>query len=171
MPRKFIKRLMPEPSRIKNARSLQILDRWIHDPNLWHLNRRSVATAFFVGLFCAFIPLPLQMLFAAGAAVVFHSNLPISVSLVWITNPITIPPFFYGAYRVGSAILNKPAIELQMDQSWQHIQQELVTVWQPLVLGSLVCGLLCGLLGYAVIHLLWRWHVVQKWQLRRRAKK
>jgi len=55
-----------------------------------------------VGLFCAFVPLPIQMLLAAAAAIIFRVNLPISVGLVWITNPVTIPPMFYFCYKVGT---------------------------------------------------------------------
>jgi uncharacterized protein (DUF2062 family) len=48
-----------------------------------------------VGLFCAFIPVPFQMLLAAPSAIIFSANLPVSIALVWITNPITMPPIFF----------------------------------------------------------------------------
>jgi uncharacterized protein (DUF2062 family) len=37
-----------------------------------------------VGLFCAFIPVPFQMLLAAPSAIIFSANLPVSIALVWI---------------------------------------------------------------------------------------
>ena len=41
-----------------------------------------------VGLFVALMPIPLQMAVAAAIAILVRSNLPISVSLVWLTNPV-----------------------------------------------------------------------------------
>ncbi|MBA1330154.1 ATP-binding protein, partial [Candidatus Endoriftia persephone str. Guaymas] len=94
MPKHLIKRLTPDHEMIRNHRHLQCFGKLLHDANLWHLNRRSAAGAFAVGLFMAFIPVPFQMILAAGAAILFRVNLPLSVALVWVTNPITIPPIF-----------------------------------------------------------------------------
>jgi uncharacterized protein (DUF2062 family) len=98
MPRKLIKKYMPDEHRFRTHRTLSWLGDHIHDPNLFHLTRKSVSRAVMVGIFCAFLPIPLQMLVAAIIAVVARSNLPISVSLVWLTNPLTMPPVA-GRYR------------------------------------------------------------------------
>ena len=98
MARKFLKRFFPTPAAIKSNPALHFLGDLLHDPNLFHLNRHSVSVAFFVGIFVAFaLPIPGQMAIAAVAALYFRCNLPISVALVWITNPLTIPFFFYFA--------------------------------------------------------------------------
>ena len=59
MPKKTIKRMMPDHQTIKENKYLKIFGNLLHNANLWHLNRHSVAKAFAVGLFFAFIPVPL----------------------------------------------------------------------------------------------------------------
>jgi uncharacterized protein len=106
MPRRLFKRYMPSPDSIKGNKSLRFLGTLIHDPNLWHLNRHSVARAMAVGLFWAMIPMPMQMLAAAAVAIALRANLPISIGLVWLTNPITMPPVFYCSYKLGAWLSN-----------------------------------------------------------------
>ena len=87
MPRKLFKKLLPDPAKIKDNRYLAVLGSAIHRAEFWHLTKRSVSGAFFIGVFCAFLPIPLQSLLAAFLAIVFKRNLPLSVILVFITNP------------------------------------------------------------------------------------
>ena len=170
MPRKLLKRIMPDPHKFHNYGFMRVLGDWVHDPNLWHLNRRSAAVACFIGLFCAFIPLPSQMFIAAVLSIFFHSNLPLSMCLVWVTNPLTMGPIFYGSYMLGAKILQTPPSPFQMELSWQWISHELALIWQPLVLGSLLCGVFFGALGYFFAHWVWRWHVVKRWEARKLAR-
>ena len=51
MPKKLLKKYMPDPEMLKQQKSLQFLGDRLHEPNLWHLNRKSVSLAFAVGLF------------------------------------------------------------------------------------------------------------------------
>lgn len=169
MPRRLFKRYLPHPDRIKNNKSLRFLGTLIQDPNLWHLNRRSVARAMAIGLFWALIPMPLQMLAAAATAIPARANLPISVSLVWLTNPLTMPPVFYCCYVLGAWLLNTPALEMPDRITLQWIAQVLASHWQPLYLGSLVAALVCALLGYVLTRLYWRWWVLRSWRRRRQA--
>lgn len=168
MPKKLIKRLMPDHQKIRNHPHLtRIFGTLLHDPGLWHLNRRSASGAFAVGLFCAFIPLPAQMILAAAMALLFRVNLPLSVALVWLTNPVTIPPMFYGTYKVGAWLLNTPEhhFEFQLELEW--LLNETGAIWEPLLLGSLLVGSLAAALGYFGIRGLWRLHIVQYIKARR----
>ncbi len=167
MPRKLIQRFLPTPEKIKNQKGLHLLGDWLHDPNLWHINRVSVSRAFAVGLFMAFVPLPSQMVMAAALAIWFRCNLALSVALVWITNPVTMPVIFYAAYKFGTLLLNTPPTDFAFELTWEWLGSELATIWQPFLLGCFVSGLIAALLGMYGSSLLWRWHVVHRWQKRK----
>ena len=170
MPKRLLKSFMPNAARIREIKSLQSLGDWIYEPNLWHLNRYSASMAFFVGLFVAFIPIPGQMPVAALVALLVRCNLPLAVGLVWLTNPVTMPPLFYMAYRVGALILDVPAGQMAFELSFDWLGSQLAHIWQPFLLGCLVCGLFFGSLGYFVISLLWRWRVSIQWNARKRRR-
>jgi len=171
MPRKVIKRYMPDRETVLRQKCLQCLGHLLHNPALWHLNRHSVADAFFVGLLMAFVPVPFQMLLAASMAIFVHVNIPISVALVWLTNPLTMPPIFYFAYRIGDWILGFPDTTFQFELSWGWATSWLAHFWQPFLLGCLICGLSAGVLGYALVHLSWRGYVLYKWRCRQQHRK
>lgn len=167
MPKKTIKRFMPDPQKIKSNKHLRIFGDLLHDGNLWHLNRRSVAKAFAVGLFFAFIPVPFQMVLAAGVAIIVHSNLPLSVALVWITNPLTMPAIFYFCYLVGTWILGAPEQKFAFEASWHWIMESLSTIGPSFLLGCGVSAVIFSILGYFSIHLLWRHSVNKEWKKRK----
>ncbi len=174
MPKKLIKKYMPDHQKIKEHRHLQMFGQLLHDSNLWHFNRRSVSGAFAVGVFCAFIPLPLQMVIAAAIAILFRVNLPISVTLVWITNPITMPLIFYSAYKVGAFVMGQETLSSDYALTAEWFSEQLHLIWQPFLLGSLIYGLLFGFLAYCSIRLLWRLHIIshiKERRLRNKSKK
>lgn len=147
---------------IREHKYLQIFGRLLHDPNLFHLNRRSVAGAFAVGLFCAWVPVPFQMVLAAALAIYLRVNLPVSVALVWLSNPITMPPLFYFAYLLGTWILRMPERNFQFELSFDWLGSGLMLIWQPFLLGCFVMAILSSLLGYLGIRLLWRLSIIKK---------
>ena len=167
MPRKLLRRFLPTPHRIRSERSLRLFGKLLLRRELWSLHRRSVAKATAVGLFVAFIPLPTQMLMAAAAAIVLGFNLPVAVVMVWVTNPLTIPVVFYGAYRLGAWLLHTPPHPVHFQVSFSWFAGQVGEIWLPLLLGSLVAGVAAGILGYFVVNLLWRLHVARSWRARR----
>ncbi|MFT7109059.1 MAG: hypothetical protein ACI843_000717 [Psychrobacter glaciei] len=167
MPKNILKKYFPNPQAIQNHPSLQFLGTLLHRPNLWHLNRRSVSRAFFIGIFFAFMPMPFQMVAAAAVGVFIHSNLPISIGLVWISNPVTIPPIFYFTYKVGTLVLGLPTRPFEIELSIDWAVTELGAIWEPLLLGSFICALVFGVLGFVGMRLFWRWNVINHWNKRK----
>jgi uncharacterized protein (DUF2062 family) len=162
--KRWLKRITPDRQQISGQGQLKIFGSLLHDPNLWHLNRRSVSGAVAIGLFVMYLPPMGQMVIAAAAAILLRVNLPISVVLVWLTNPITIPPMYYFAYVVGSWILGTSAAAFQVE-FWFDWRNWLEII-APLTVGSLVCGSVCSVLGYLAVQGLWRWNLMR--QIRRR---
>jgi uncharacterized protein (DUF2062 family) len=146
---------------------LRFLGDRLHHPNLWHLNRHSVPKAFALGLFMAFMPIPLQTIPAAALAFYIDANLPVTLVLVWLTNPLTMAPTFYICYWVGAFILNTPAQAIDFEISFMWFGEEFLRVWQPFVLGSFVVATTLSVVGYYAMRWLWRWHVLRDWEKRR----
>ena len=167
MPRRLFKRYMPDPTSIREHKSLRFFGKLLHDPNLWHLNRHSVARAMGVGLFAALIPIPMQMLLAAALAIPVRGNLPIAVSLVWLTNPLTMPPVFFVTYMTGAWLMQIPPRSLPDELTFEWITDQLATLWQPFLLGSVVCGVVLGVLAYFATLLYWRWWIGRQWRRRK----
>lgn len=169
MPRSFLRHYLPGPRRLHAHRSLRLgLGRLLHDPDLWHLNRRSASGAVAVGLFVAWIPLPAQMLMAGLLALLLRVNLPLSVVLVWVSNPLTMGPMYWAAWRLGRWLLGIEHVAMAFAPSVTWISAEIARVWQPLLLGCLILGLASALAGYGVCRLLWRFHVILGLLQRRR---
>ncbi len=168
MPKKIIKRLMPSPQSIKENKYLKIFGSLLHNPHLWHMNRHSVAKAFAVGLFFAFIPVPFQMVLAAGTAILVHSNLPLSIALVWLTNPLTMPAIFYACYAVGTWIIGAPEQAFNFEASWQWIIDSVSTIGPAFLLGCGVLGIIFAIIGYVGIQALWRYSVIKAWHKRQK---
>ena len=169
MPRKSLQRYLPSPAQVRKHKALKPIAHLLSNGEIWHLNRRSAAGAVFIGLFVAFLPIPMQMALAAVLAIASRCNLPISVALVWVTNPITIAPMFYFSYRLGAWLLEMEITAAAVDMNFSWLWTNLGTIGYPLLFGSLICGWVAGLSGFVATRLLWRLHVVRRWRKRRTA--
>ncbi|PID99806.1 MAG: ATP-binding protein [Thiothrix nivea] len=167
MPKRFFKKLAPHPDTLKKNKYLGWLGTTLHHPWLWHFNRHSVAGAFAVGLFCMWIPFPPQTLIAAVIAIAIRVNLPLSVLLVYVTNPLTIPPMFYLAYKLGAWLLDAAIYDIQFSVSLEWLHDTALLIWQPLLLGCSIFAIISSILGYYGIHLFWRLHILQRIRDRR----
>jgi uncharacterized protein (DUF2062 family) len=160
MPRRLLKRLLPHHQQVREHKYLKIFGTLLHDPNLWHLNRYSVSGG------CAFLPMPLEMVVAGFGAILFRVNLPLSVALVWISNPFTWIPLYGPGYLLGAWLLGSPIVPLdQMSISW------LLNQFGPLWLGCTIIGTVLAVVGYFSVHSLWRFKVASEWRKRRERRR
>jgi hypothetical protein len=157
MPRKFLRRYLPPAAQTRDHWLLRRLGDRLHHPRLWHLNRRSVAGAASVGLFVAFLPVPFQMVLAALGALWLRVNLPLSVALIFITNPLTMGPAYYLCYKLGAQLLGETTLQTgtHFKPNIEWLFDQLAVIWQPLVAGSLLIATISSVLGYLAVQLLW----------------
>ena len=158
---------MPDPKTLQKHKYLRVFGKLLDKPNLWVLNRKSAPGAFAVGLFVAWLPIPFQMVVAAGLAIIFNVNIPVAVALVWITNPFTMPFLFYIAYMCGAKILGVESQHFEFEASWQWLESSLSTIGPPFLLGCVVLGLVSAAIGYLVINSFWKYSILFKWKKRK----
>ncbi len=180
MPRKFFRKYLPSHESVRQNRNIRFFGAALHHPNLWHLNRKSVAGGTAVGLFCGLIPGPLQMLSAALLAILFRVNLPVSVILTWYTNPFTIVPLYYFAYKLGMFVTggnghvlpggDPDVLGLPITEWIPTLLQWLTAMGKPFVLGLFLLALILAVCGYLLVIAGWRVHVTLAWKKRQRMR-
>lgn len=173
--RKHLRRHLPDHETIRSNRWLALFGGTLTDFRLWHLNRRSAAGAMAVGLFCAMIPGPLQMLGAAVLAVVFKVNLPVALLGTLFSNPVTIVPLYFVAFQIGVGIVGQSgAFVAPPDFHWPDFgpwinasADWMLGLGQPLAVGLPILATLMALAGYALVQGGWRLYTVRAWHRRR----
>ena len=147
----------------------------MYDPNIWHIHRRSSAGGAAIGVFCAFIPIPIQTLSAAALAILFRMNLPIAILFSFLANPITVPFIFFYSYKLGSILfgLEENQINNIIPENTTIIEwfnTIFLNIWEPLLIGCLILGLISSFITYFLIRLIWRIGAVVKWGNRHKLK-
>lgn len=180
MPRKFFRRFLPDGEAVRNNRWLSWLGRWLQHPNLWHLNRDSVAGGFAIGLAAGLVPGPLQMLSAALLAVPLRKNLPVALVTTLYTNPLTIAPLYLLAYAYGRLLLGATHHPVQVEPfawDWAHwldsaeaLARWTIALGPPLAVGLIALALTLAAAGYAAVQIGWRLYVRLAWRARARRR-
>jgi uncharacterized protein len=165
----LLKKLTPRVHALRDKWYLRAFRSQLADPRLWRLQRRSVTNAFAAGLAIMFVPLPVHLPLAAFIAISWRLNIPTIIATVFIVNPFTMVPIYYAAYRIGAALLRVHARPFGFRLSWDWLQHGLGPMWKAFLVGCLASAIICSLLGWAVLGLLWRLHVLNRLQRMRRA--
>ena len=167
MPRRFLKRFTPSRDAVHANRWLRPFKHFLTDPRLWSPQRRTVARAFGAGLAISFVPLPLHLLLATLVAAIARINVPTIVATVFFSNPLTIVPLFYFAYRVGALVTGFRPQPFEFSLSWDWLQHGLGPLWQPFLVGCLVCGTVFGITGWLMVDFAWQTAVRRRLERRR----
>lgn len=180
MPRKFFRKYLPSHESIRQNPFIARFGRRLQHPNLWCLNRKSVAGAVATGLFAGLVPGSNPVQFAVGAllAIAFRVNLPVAVIVTLYTNPLTIVPLYLLAYQYGKLLVGgdasfRPEPELDwsdLSGSLEAWSAWLLSLGRPLAVGLVALALTLAAAGYAAVQIGWRAYVIAAWR-RRKARR
>ncbi len=170
MPRRIVRSFSRWVHNNRQRWYLRIFGEKVAERHLWSLNRHSITAAFGTGVAIAFVPLPMHAVMAVIAAIVWRINLPAAIIGTLVINPLTIVPCYYGAYRLGAWLLREPPRQFQFELSWRWLEHGLGPVWEPFLVGCLVCSVIGGLLARLLLEQSWRLVVRKKYRLRQQRR-
>jgi len=118
------------------------------------VNRRMITRGVAVGLFWGFIPMPMQMLAVMATTPLIRFNVPIAISMVWLSNPFTMPPMYYMEYLTGNFILGKEGIDdIELTMAW--FSANIGEIFLPLYVGTAFYSIVVTGLIYVLLNRLW----------------
>jgi uncharacterized protein len=172
-PVKWLLHHIPTRDTIHNYRLLRPFAAHLSHPSLWRLTRRSVPRGVAVGLFVAVIMPFMHTLIAAMLAIPTRANVAVAAAFTLVVNPITIPPLYYAAYRIGSWELHheSPVVD---PAAAERLSGELsrLLFWVHHASGAIALGVLtiavgAAIVGYSVSAIVWRSWTRNRWRHRR----
>ena len=170
MPRRFFRKFGFKRHKISQKWYLSPVRHLLNNPAYWGIRRKTVVPGFSLGLFIAFTPVPAHTLLAVLMALVLRVNIPATIIGTLLMNPLTLVPMFLLAYHVGLFILGFEPQPFEPQLSLEWFTHGFINVWQPLLLGCILCGALASLLGFIGLDLLWRASLADYLAARRRRK-
>jgi uncharacterized protein (DUF2062 family) len=112
---------------------------------------RYIATGMAIGVFVGVTPtIPLHTVIAIALAFILKGSKPAAAIGVWFANPITIPFFYIGSFKLGTFILNKP---IPFDVKFESITA-LMTLGRDATIAMVVGGAILGILPAIVAYIL-----------------
>jgi len=131
----------------------------------------AIALGTAIGVFLGMTPtVGLQMITVMLLSVItrrlFRFNVMAALMSVYISNPITIVPIYYGLYKVGTWFVGGSVTREQFASTlkyqsfsewWNTVVELVVTLGVPLLIGTAIVSIPCGLLTYPLMRWLLAW--------------
>ena len=148
MIRKFLKKTS------KNEKLKDFIRKYKVPNSYLSTNRQMISRAVYLGLFIAFIPMPMQMLAVISFIPLFRFNVPIALAMCWITNPFTMPPLYYVEYLTGSFILGIEHKPVEITLEW--FSSNMDTIFIPLYTGTFFFSVVGSTSAYFLVNYFWK---------------
>ena len=159
----MIRKTLKKTSKHKKLRDF--IKKYKIPPEYLSTNRRMISRAVLIGLFIAFIPMPMQMAAVLLFVPFVKFNVPVALAMCWLSNPVTMPPMYYMEYLTGSFLLGMQPEPVQMTLEW--FKNNLDNIFIPLYFGTAVYSIFGSLLAYFAVNYLWKLSVHRDRKLHR----
>jgi uncharacterized protein (DUF2062 family) len=172
----WLTRHIPTRETVHEHRLLRPFARHLAHPSLWRTTRRSIPRGVAVGLFVAVLIPVMHTVIAALAAIQTRANVLIAAAITLVVNPLTIPPMYYAAYRIGSWELHHDARLVDPDAAARfssELSRMLFWIHEasgPISVGILTIAVAAAAIGYVISAIGWRFWSRSKWQRRREGR-
>ena len=170
MPRRFFRKFALKRHELGEKWFLAPFHHLMHDHRLWAVRRKNFVPPVALGVFVGFIPFPGHPLWASFAALALRVNIPIAALTTFISNPLTMGPMYFFAYRLGALLLGVPQEPFAVEMSFEWVTHTFVNIWQPMLLGCVLLGSVSAVLSYVILDLVWRSSIGQ-YKSRKRAQR
>jgi len=173
---KWLRDHIPTRENIHRHRMLRPFAPHLGQAALWRMTPRSVPRAVALGLFVGIIIPVMHTAIAAILAIPLRANIAITALFTLVVNPLTIPPLYYAAYRIGSWELHNdrnlvnPAAAERFSSELSRLLFWIHEASGPIAVGVLTIAVAAALLGYLGAALLWRFWSHSRWRQRREAR-
>lgn len=156
MPRRFFRKFAFKRHDLSERWYLAPFRPLLRDDRLWGIRRKTVVPALALGIFIGFLPVPGHVIIGVLCAWLMHVNIPVTALATFVSNPLTIGPIYYFGYRVGATLLSIEPQPFSIELSFEWLSTTLGSIWQPLLLGTILSGAMAALIGYIVLDIFWR---------------
>lgn len=142
---------------------------------------KAIAGGFALGTFVAFTPtVGIQMVIVICLATMLNCNRPAAVLAIWISNPATMAPLYTFNYMVGTFFWPGPPVRevyrsftriaaqlldlgsLDIVEQWRLVRHLSGEILVPLLIGSLLVGLIAAIVVYTLALAIFRWLMIKK---------
>jgi hypothetical protein len=158
----WLSRHIPTRDSVQENRLLRPFARHLSHSSLWRMNRRSLPRGVALGLFVGVIIPFMHMVIAAILAIPLRANVAVAAAVTWVVNPLTIPPLYYAAYRIGSwelhhdATLVNPAAAERFSSELSRLLFWVHQASGPIAVGVLTIAAVVASIGYFGSAVAWR---------------
>jgi len=160
----MIRKTLKKTSSHKKLREL--IKKYKIPPEYLSTNRKMLARGVLIGLFIAFIPMPMQMAAVLLFIPFVRFNVPIGLAMCWLSNPFTMPPMYYMEYLTGSFLLGMKPAPVEMTLEW--FKNNLGEIFIPLYFGTAVYSIFGSITAYFLVNYLWKLSVEKARKLHRK---
>ncbi|MBT5934238.1 DUF2062 domain-containing protein [Sulfurimonas sp.] len=117
-------------------------------------NRKMTSRGVLIGIFIAFVPMPMQMAAVLLFMPLLRFNVPIALAMCWLSNPLTMPPMYYMEYLTGAYLLGSEVAPVEMTLEW--FSENIDNIFIPLYLGTSIYSVFGSLIAYWGVNHFWR---------------
>lgn len=136
----------------------------------------KLALGIALAMFVTFTPtVGFQMVLVFFLAWLLRANKAVGVPLVWLSNPVTIPPIFFGCYWVGAIVMGTELNDFAWFQTlaaeqppgwWAKVTyyiEKLMEIAAPLWLGSVIVATALAIPTYYICYRSICWYRIKRW--------